>query len=180
MLKFLNYALSYKEERVIVREDKVESISLNEDYCANGLNKGTEDCDKNYFPMDGFLKKCSKENCDCWEPLITKLWIENQIRDKVEGDVKLQYLELEDNNELYENTITNFDSSQLYVTFNTTIVNSWIKRHPEKELQFTRKIRYPIYLKAIQGETIKFVHIAFNYSSDVLNATKGIFCLIIK
>ena len=88
---------------------------------------------------------------------------------------------------LYENTITNFDSSQLYVTFNTTILNSWIKRHPEKELQFTRKIRYPIYLKAIllsqymiKGETIKFVHIDFNYSSDVLNVTKVIFCLITK
>ena len=97
MLKFLNYTLSYKEERIIFREDKVESISLNEDcgYCSLYRDCGKlvfEDCNKDYFPMDGFLKKCSKENCDCWEPLITKLWIENQIRDKVEGDVKLQYL----------------------------------------------------------------------------------------
>ena len=91
MLKFLNYTLSYKEERIIFREDKVESISLNED-CEYGKDCKKEDCNRHYFPMDGFLKNCSNENCDCWEPLITKLWIENQIRDKVEGDVKLQYL----------------------------------------------------------------------------------------
>ena len=57
----------------------------------------------------------------------------------------------EDGKILYENDITNFDSSHSNITFNPTVVYPYIKVHPQKEIQFKREIRYPKYMEAFQA-----------------------------